>query len=62
MTIVAAAAGLLDREYGSSVDVPPDLLEATGVGWAAGAVVDHLRAAAERYLTQRTALGSGLGF
>lgn len=59
---VGAAAGLLDRQSGRPDDVPPALVRATGIDWATVAVVDHLRSAADRYLTQRTVLGTGLGF
>jgi hypothetical protein len=62
VSAVGGAAGVLDRQFGRSDDVPPALARATGIEWATTAVVDHLRNAADRYLTQRTALGTGLGF
>ena len=62
VALVAGAAGLLDRTSGGTAEIPPTLVSATGVGWAATAVLDHLRSAAARYRTQAAALGSGLGF
>jgi hypothetical protein len=62
VALVAGAVGLLDRFAGGPEAIPPELVPATGVEWAATAVVDHLRAALDRYRTEAAAHGTGFGF
>jgi hypothetical protein len=57
VTLVAGAAGLLNREFGMPENVPPAVVQATGVAWVATAVLDHLSQAAHRYRTEIAGIG-----
>jgi hypothetical protein len=61
VTVVGAASGLLDREFGLPENPPPAVLAATGPAeWLCSTVVEHLRQVHVRYREQAGALGAGI--
>ena len=59
VSVVAAASGLLDRDTGLPQVPPPAVLARTGPAeWLCPTVVEHLRAAHDRYRAEAGALGA----
>ena len=57
VTALAMAAGLLDREHGWSSPPPESFVAATApADWLSAVVVDHLRAAAVRYVAEASSM------